>query len=76
MRCPKCKSKKISVIDTQSAYSSFTYRYRKCSKCLTSWQTKELVVEGSIEEIKKIKKEKIPLSEDAKNGVDLIHSVW
>ena len=73
MRCPKCKSKDISVIDTQSAYSSFTYRYRKCNKCFSSWQTKELVIEESV---KIVKGEKVPLSEDVKNGVELFNSVW
>ena len=73
MRCPKCKSGKIVVVNTESSYSSFTYRFRKCKACLCFWQTKEIVVEGTI---KKLKIELESSDERGRRDNEFINSVW
>ena len=59
MKCPKCGSENIKIIDSRSA-DTLVYRIRKCLDCEYRFGTKESIVEyiTTLSEIRKIMKEK------------------
>lgn len=52
MKCPQknCGSFNISVINSYSEFASFILRYRRCKDCGSTFQTKELIIEGTLKE--------------------------
>ena len=48
MRCPQCKSDRLSVIASRKEYQTFNHRYLVCEDCHVSFQTIEKIIEGTI----------------------------
>ena len=49
MRCPVCHSRNLEVVGTISDYFTITHRYRVCRDCGATFQTKEQLIEGTIQ---------------------------
>lgn len=50
MNCPICKSNNLSVNGSVKKYITMNHRYLSCDDCGTTFQTKEEILEGTINE--------------------------
>ena len=55
MSCPKCHTEKTLVTDTRGPY-----RKRRCEHCGATWETREVLVRGTVKGLEKPETEPTP----------------